>query len=175
MKRQKTLPDKVFKVDKKIVIKNLLPFQIFMVVAILLFLNNITQIITTITSSEFWLWMLGIFGGGFLLNLWSILYERTEFRGNTITNYFNVSTSANILDFVSVKQTKTPYTNYLGFDYREPKGVYVRYLLPYGLYNPKDLQAIMQEILKINPNIKLEDNLSRQILAGTYKTKILGQ
>ena len=164
---------KTFRVDKKLVFKSFLPFQGFTILVLLFFLNGITKINETIYSSEFWLWVMGIVVIGFILNLWTILYERIEIRGTIITSYFNSKTSADILDFASVKQKKTAYTNYLGFDYKEPKGIFVRYLLPYGSYNPKTLQDIMHEILRINSNIKLEDDLSQQIVNGTYKSKVI--
>jgi hypothetical protein len=169
-----TLPDKLFKVDPKIVITSLLPFQIFFIAAVLIFLNGIAQIPKPVTGSEFWLWTMGVLGVGLLLDLWTIIFNRIEFKGPIITSYFNAADRANILDFVSAKQKKTIYTNYLGFEYKEPKGIYVRYLLPYGYYSPKTLQAIMQEILRINPNIKLEDDLAKQIANATYKNKVLG-
>ncbi len=174
MKTQKISPDKIFRVDKKIVFKSTLPWAIVMSVFLLLFMHDF-KILTTLADKQFWLFILIMWAVKLgIMDLWSILYERTEFSGSTITNRLDRATSANIMDFVSVKQKKTIYTNYLGFDYKEPKGIYVRYLLSYGHYNPETLKAIMQEILRINPNIKLEDDLSRQILEGTYKSKTLG-
>jgi hypothetical protein len=173
MNLQKALPDQVFRVDKKIVITRLLPFQIFMIFAALIFLNGIKLIPQTLASSEFWLWVLGIIGVGVLLDMWTILYDRIEFKDSTITSYFNSRDSAKITDFVSASLKKTIYTNYLGFEYKAPKSGYNRFLLPYGYYSPKTLRSIMQEILKINPNIKLEDEFSKQIVDGTYKNKLL--
>ena len=167
---QKISPDKVFRVDKKIVIISSLKSISILEIVFLLLKDNF-RIMITLKDEQFWIITLIAFMLIFLIDLWTILYDRIEFKGTTITSYFNSTNSGEILDFVSVKQKKTPYTNYLGFEYRQPKGIHMRYLLPYGHYNPKALQAIMQEILKINPNIKLEDDLSKQILDGTYENK----
>lgn len=172
MNTQKTLPDKVFRVDKKIVFKSTLPWAIIMSVGLLLLMHNF-NIVTTLQNQRFWMFILTLWVVKLILDIWTILYDRIEFRGNTIITYFNGAKSGEILDFTSVKQKKTPYTNYLGFEYKEPKGVFVRYLLPYGHFNSRDLQAIMQEILRINPNIKLEDDLSKQIASGTYGSKVI--
>ncbi len=174
MKTQKTLPDKIFRVDKKIVFKSTLPWAIVMSICLLLLMHNF-RIMTTLKNQEFWIVLLVLWVVKLMLDVWTILYDRIEFKDSTIISYFNGAKSGEILDFVSVKQKKTPYTNYLGFDYKEPKGIFVRYLIPYGHFNSKDLQAIMKEILRINPNIKVEDDLARLILEGTYRTKILGQ
>jgi hypothetical protein len=175
MNKPNTPPDKVFRVDKRLVIFGLLPFQVFMILALLIFLNGITQIPKTLTSLEFWWWFIGIVGVGALLDLWTILYERTEFRGPVLTNYFNSSKSVDINDIAFIRQKKTIYGNYLGLEYKEPKGIFVRFLFPYKAYSPNTLKEIIGGILTINPNIKLEDDLSKQITEGTYKSKVLGE
>ena len=117
------------------------------------------------------MWTLGIIVLGLIIDLWAILRECVEFRGNEIVSYVDWSESANVLDFASVKEKKTIYFDSLGFEYKVPKGNKLRYLLAYKHFHPKTLQAIMQEIVRINPSIRLEDELSKQILAGTYKSK----
>jgi len=169
----KALPDKVFRIDKKIIIFNSARWFVIMEILFLL-LKNDFMITATLKDEQFWIISFVVFIIIFVIDMWTIFYERTEFRNNEITNYFNKSESADILDFVSVKEKKTPYTNYLGFEYRKPKGIFVRFLLPYGHYSPKTLQEIMQEILRINSNITLEDDLSKQIVNGTYKNQIVG-
>lgn len=166
--------DKTFRVNKKIVIRNLLPFLIFLMLAVLVFLNDFNNIPKTIISNEFWLWVLAILGLGVILSAWSILYERIEFKRDKIINYFNWKEVGEIANFDFVQKKKTIYYNSLGFELKEPKGNVRRFLLPYGHYDPKTLQSIMQEILRINPNIRLEDDFSKEVLAGTYKSRIYG-
>ena len=143
-----------------------------MILALLIFLNGISQIQKTIASSEFWWWVVGIIGIGLILDLWAILYERIELKDNKIISYVDWGESGEILDFISVKERKTIYFNSLGFEYNLPKGKIMRFLLPYKHYNPKTMQAIMQEILRLNPQIKLEDDLVKQMVNGTYKNRL---
>lgn len=164
---------KIFKVDKKIVFKSTLPWVITMSVVLLFLMHNF-RVGETIRNKGFWIFIILMWIGKFILDIWTINYEKTVFDGSNLINYFNSKKIVNALDFASVKQKKTIYTNYLGFEYKEPKGIFVRFLFPYNLYNPRDLQSIMAEILKINPAIKLEDDFSRSIAEGTYKTKLLG-
>ncbi len=166
------LADKIFRVDKRIVIQSTIPWAAVMSIALLLLTDNF-RIMNTLKDQSFWLFILVLWVIKFLLDFWIINFNRIEFRGSIITSYFNGKDSGQILDFVSVKQKKTLYTNYLGFEYKEPKGNEARYLLPYGYYDPKTLEAIMQQILKINPHIKLDDDLSKKISVGTYRDKIL--
>lgn len=172
IKMKKTLLDKIFRVDKKIVTFNLVKWLVVMEILFLI-LKNDFMIIATLKDKQFWVISFIVSIILLVVVLRTIFYERVEFRGNELTSYFNTAESVNILDFVSVKENKTPYMNYLGFEYKDPKGIFVRFLLPYVHYSPKTLQEIMQEILRINPNIQLEDNLVKQIFDGTYKHRVV--
>lgn len=166
-------PNKVFRVDKKIVVKSTLPWAVTISVALLLLMHNF-RVGVTIKNEQYWIFIAVLWVAKFILDIWTIKYDRTEFNGSLLTSYFNGRKSVDVSDFTSVKQKKTIYTNYLGFEYKEPKGIFVRFLFPYGLYSANTLKEIMQEILRINPNIRFEDDLSKQIAEGTYKSKILG-
>jgi hypothetical protein len=170
---QKTQIDKIFRVDRKIVFKSTLPLAIIMSVLLLLFLNDF-KILITLKNKEFWLWILIVWLVKLVIfDFWTNHYERIEFKGNTITSYFNWKSSAEILNFVSVERIKSPRNDYLGFKLLKSNSIYDYYHLYYRNYSPKDLQIVMQEILRINPNIKLKDDFSRQILDGKYESEIL--
>jgi hypothetical protein len=80
---EKTLPDKVFRVDKKIVFRSTLPWAIVMSVALLLLMHNF-RILITLRNEQFWTFIVILWSVKVALDIWTIKHDRIEFRGSTI-------------------------------------------------------------------------------------------
>src|SRR3989344_1424966 len=135
--------NKVFRVDKKIVIYSFLRWQIVMWVGLLLLHDNF-QFSETLKDPQFWWLTVMIIALGLLFDFLEIKKGKTVFKGNILFDYSSDKQGIDVNEFSKIHDAKTIYGRSLGLEYKIPKGIIERKLFQYNFYSPQSLQRILQ-------------------------------
>jgi hypothetical protein len=156
------IQEKIFTVDKKRVIFSILRWQVVMIVCLLLLRDNF-NVIKTLKTTQFW-WLTGaIVILGLLFDFWEIREGKIKFSGSKIIDYSADKKGIDLNEFSEIKKAKTIYGRCLGLEYKVPKGNKARVLLQYNYFPPETLRGILEEIKKINPQIRIDNSVSELI------------
>jgi len=160
----------IIKIDRKRVILAFLRWQVAMELFLLLLHDNF-HLNKTVKDSQFWWLTLMIIILGLLFDIWQITHEKIEFIGTKIVHYSESKKEVDLTQISEVKELKTIFSDNLSLEYKNPQGNIHRMLIQYNYYSVAALKRIVSEIIKINPEIRL-DNITRLILDGKFKNKL---
>ena len=162
--------NRIYKVDKTRVVLSYFRWQVVMEL-FLLFLSDNFNLVKTIKDSQFWWLTIMIIFLGLFADFWEIQRGKIKFIDKKIIDFTdNNREGIDLSEFSAIKDAKTIYGRCLGLEYKIPKGITVRKLFQYNFYSNETLQEILQEIVKINPDIELDDMVKKMLL-GTFKNK----